>query len=443
MKLEKSSYKPFGLEAIEIASRDEIAAVQTKRLKHTLENVYENVALYRRKFDAAGVSPSDFKHLDDLKRFPFTTKQDLRENYPFGMFAVPKERVLRVHASSGTTGKPTVVGYTRGDIDTWADLVARSLRACGVRPGMLVHISVGYGLFTGGMGMHYGAERLGCTVVPVAGGMTPRQVQLILDFQPDVIVPTPSYLLVILDEFRAQGLDPSCTSLKIAFCGAEPWTNSMRAEIESAFDIDAIDAYGLSEVIGPGVACECIETKNGPYIWEDHFYPEIVDPYSDKLLRDGEAGELVFTTLTKEAMPVIRYRTRDLTRLLPGEVRSMRRMEKVIGRSDDMLIIRGVNVFLTQIEEQILRCDGLGPHFVIELRREGRLDSMRVLAEARASHADEGARTAQSKLLTSYIRNAIGLGVEVVVVEPGQIERSTGKARRVIDLRSSSQKVST
>jgi phenylacetate-CoA ligase len=443
MKLDKSTYRPFGLEAIEMASRDEIASVQTKRLRRTLENVYENVPLYRKKFDATGVSPSDFRHLDDLKYFPFTTKQDLRESYPFGMFAVPRERVLRIHASSGTTGKPTVVGYTRGDIDTWADLVARSLRACGVRPGMLVHISVGYGLFTGGMGMHYGAERLGCTVVPVAGGMTPRQVQLILDFQPDVIVPTPSYLLVILDEFRAQGLDPSRTSLKIAFCGAEPWTNSMRAEIESAFNIDAIDAYGLSEVIGPGVACECIETKNGPYIWEDHFYPEIVHPHSDEVLCEGEAGEIVFTTLTKEAMPVIRYRTRDLTRLLPGEVRSMRRMEKVIGRSDDMLIIRGVNVFPTQIEEQILRCDGLGPHFVIELRREGRLDSMRVLAEARPSHADEDARKAQSKLLTSYIRNVIGLFVEVAVAEPGQIERSTGKAKRVIDLRSNLQKAST
>jgi phenylacetate-CoA ligase len=439
MKLVKSSYMPFGLEAIETASRDEIAALQTKRLKRALDNVYENVPLYRKKFDSAGVTPTDFKHLDDLKKFPFTTKQDLRENYPFGMFAVPRDRVLRVHASSGTTGKPTVVGYTRADIDTWADLVARSLRACGARPGMLVHIAVGYGLFTGGLGMHYGAERLGCTVVPIAGGMTARQVQLIVDFQPDVIVPTPSYLLVILDEFRAQGLDPSRTSLKIAFCGAEPWTNSMRAEIESAFDIDAIDAYGLSEVIGPGVACECIETKNGPYVWEDHFYPEIVEPQSDKVLRDGEAGEIVFTTLTKEAMPVIRYRTRDLTRLLPGEVRSMRRMEKVIGRSDDMLIIRGVNVFPTQIEEQILRCDGLGPHFVIELRREGRLDSMRVLAEARPSHADEGARTAQSNLLTSYIRNVIGLGVDVAVAEPGQIERSTGKAKRVIDLRSNLQ----
>src|SRR5271163_1856344 len=424
MKLEKSTYKPFGLEAIETASRDEIAALQVKRLKRTLENVYENVPPYRKKFDAAGVSPSDFKHLDDLEKFPFTTKQDLRENYPFGMFAVPRERVARVHASSGTTGKPTVVGYIWNDIDTWAGLVARSLRACGARPGMLVHISVGYGLFTGGIGMHYGAERLGCTVVPVASGMTPRQVQLILDFQPDVIVPTPSYLLVILDEFRAQGLDPSSTSLKIAFCGAEPWTNSMRAEIENAFDIDAIDAYGLSEVMGPGVACECVETKNGPYIWEDHFYPEIVDPRSGKVLPDGEPGEIVFTSLTKEAMPVIRYRTRDLTRLLPGQVRSMRRMEKVIGRSDDMLIIRGVNVFPTQIEEQILRCKGLGPHFVVELHREGRLDSMRVRVEARPSHAAEDARIAQSKLLVSYIRNAIGIGVEVAVVQPGQIERS-------------------
>jgi len=440
MKLDKSTYEPFGLEAIELASRDEIAALQVERLKRTLKNVYENVPPYRKKFDAAGVAPSDFKHLDDLEKFPYTTKQDLRENYPFGMFAVPKEHVVRVHASSGTTGKPTVVGYTRNDINTWADLVARSLRASGARPGMLVHIAVGYGLFTGGLGMHYGAERLGCTVVPVASGMTARQVQLIIDFQPDVIVPTPSYLLVILDEFRARGLDPSQTSLKIAFCGAEPWTNSMRAEIENAFDIDAIDAYGLSEVIGPGVACECIEEKKGPYIWEDHFYPEIVDPQSGQVLRDGEPGEIVFTSLTKEAMPLIRYRTRDLTRLLPGQVRSMRRMEKVFGRSDDMLIIRGVNVFPTQIEEQILRCEGLGPHFVIELRRDGRLDSMRVRAEARPSHADADARTAQGELLVSHIRNAIGIGVEVAVAQPGQIERSAGKAQRVVDLRADSQK---
>ena len=391
---------------------------------------------YRKKFDAVGVTPSDFRRLEDLEKFPFTTKQDLRENYPFGMFAVPVERVVRVHASSGTTGKPTVVGYTRNDIDTWANLVARSLRASGARPGMLVHIAVGYGLFTGGLGMHYGAERLGCTVIPVASGVTERQVQLILDFQPDVIIPTPSYLLVILDEFRTRGLDPSKTSLKIAFCGAEPWTtNSMRAEIEGAFNIDAVDGYGLSELIGPGVASECIETKDGLYVWEDHFYPEIIDPQSGKVLPDGERGEIVFTSLTKEAMPVIRYRTRDLTRLMPGRVRSMRRMEKVTGRSDDMMIVRGVNVFPTQIEEQVLRCDGLGPHFLIELRRDERLDNMRVLAEARPSHADQIARHAQGKLLASHIRNAIGLSVEVVVGEPGKIERSAGKARRVVDLR--------
>jgi len=430
-----SNYEPFGLEAIETASRDEIAAVQTSRLKRTLHTVYENVPAYRKKFDAAGVMPSDFTRLEDLEKFPFTTKQDLRDNYPFGMFAVPKERVARVHASSGTTGKPTVVGYTQNDIDTWANLVARSFRAGGVRPGMTVHIAVGYGLFTGGLGMHYGAERLGCTVIPVASGMTERQVQLILDFKPDVIIPTPSYLLVILDEFRARGLDPSETSLKIALCGAEPWTNAMRAEIENAFDIDAMDTYGLSELIGPGLASECIETKDGPYIWEDHFYPEIIDPQSGKVLREGMRGEIVFTSLTKEAMPVIRYRTRDLSRLMPGRARSMRRMEKVTGRTDDMVIIRGVNVFPTQIEEQILRCEGLGPHFQIEVRRDERLDSMRVLAEARTGHADQIARDAQSKLLATYIRNAIGLGVEVVVGEPGKVERSAGKARRVVDLR--------
>src|SRR5215831_17016592 len=435
MKFDTSNYVPFGLEAIEVASRDEIAALQFERLARTLQNVYENVPAYREKFDKVGVHPSDFRRLDDLEKFPFTTKQDLCDNYPFGMFAVPKERVARVHASSGTTGKPTVVGYTQNDIDTWANLVARSFRAGGVRPGMTVHIAVGYGLFTGGLGMHYGAERLGCTVVPVASGMTERQVQLILDFKPDVIIPTPSYLLVILDEFRARGVDPSETSLKIALCGAEPWTNAMRAEIENAFDIDAMDTYGLSELIGPGLASECIETKDGPYIWEDHFYPEIIDPQSGKVLREGMRGEIVFTSLTKEAMPVIRYRTRDLSRLMPGRARSMRRMEKVTGRTDDMVIIRGVNVFPTQIEEQILRSEGLGPHFQIEVRRDERLDSMRVLAEARTGHADQIARDAQSKLLATYIRNAIGLGVEVVVGEPGKVERSAGKARRVVDLR--------
>jgi phenylacetate-CoA ligase len=393
------------------------------------------VPAYRKKFDAAGVHPSDFGQLDDLRKFPFTTKQDLRDNYPFGMFAVPQERVARVHASSGTTGKPTVVGYTRNDIDTWATLVARSLRASGARPGMRVHIAVGYGLFTGGLGMHYGAERLGCMVIPVASGMTERQVQLILDFEPDIIIPTPSYLLVILDEFRASGLDPSRTSLKIAFCGAEPWTNSMRAEIEGAFDIHALDTYGLSELIGPGVASECVETKDGLYVWEDHFYPEVIDPKTGQVLPDGERGEIVFTSLTKEAMPIIRYRTRDLTRLMPGRVRTMRRMEKVTGRSDDMIVVRGVNVFPTQIEEQILRCEGLAPHFLIELRRDQRLDSMRVMAEARSSHADQAARNAQAKLLASFIRNAIGLAAEVVVDEPGKIERSAGKAKRVIDFR--------
>jgi phenylacetate-CoA ligase len=435
MKFDTSTYAPFGLEAIEVASRDEIAAVQTERLARTLRNVYENVPAYRKKFDAVGVHPSDFGQLDDLRKFPFTNKQDLRDNYPFGMLAVPKERVARVHASSGTTGKPTVIGYTRNDIDTWATLVARSLRASGARPGMRVHIAVGYGLFTGGLGMHYGAERLGCMVIPVASGMTERQVQLILDFEPDIIIPTPSYLLVILDEFRARGFDPSRTSLKIAFCGAEPWTNSMRAEIEGAFDIHALDTYGLSEVIGPGVASECVETKDGLYVWEDHFYPEVIDPETGQVLPDGERGEIVFTSLTKEAMPIIRYRTRDLTRLMPGRARTMRRMEKVTGRSDDMIVVRGVNVFPTQIEEQILRCEGLAPHFLIELRRDQRLDNMRVMAEARPSHADQAARNVQAKLLASFIRNAIGLGAEVVVDEPGKIERSAGKAKRVIDFR--------
>ncbi len=435
MKLDLSSYRPFGLEPIETASRDEISALQNERLKRSLDNVYENVAAYRNKFDAAGVSPADFKTLEDLAKFPFTTKQDLRENYPFGLFAVPREQIARVHASSGTTGKPTVVGYTRGDLDIWANLVARSIRAAGGRPGMTVHIAVGYGLFTGGLGMHYGAERLGCTVIPVASGMTERQVQLILDFKPDIIIPTPSYLLVILDEFRARGLDPGQTSLKVALCGAEPWTNSMRAEIETAFQIDAVDTYGLSELIGPGVASECVETKDGLYVWEDHFYPEIIDPHSGQVLPEGDRGELVLTSLTREAMPVIRYRTRDLTRLMPGRARSMRRMEKVTGRSDDLMIVRGVNVFPTQIEEQILRCDGLGPHFLIELRRDQRLDQLRVLAEARPSHADQAARDAQAQRLGAHLRNALGLGVEVVVGEPGTVERSAGKARRIIDLR--------
>src|SRR6516162_460944 len=389
MKLDMSTYEPFGLEAIETASRDEIAALQTRRIKRTLESVYENVPAYRKKFDGAGVTPADFRRLEDLSTFPFTTKQDLRESYPFGMFAVPRDRIARVHASSGTTGKATVVGYTRNDIDTWASLVARSMRASGARPGMLVHIAYGYGLFTGGLGAHYGAEKLGCTVVPVSGGMTERQVQLITDFRPDVIMVTPSYMLAILDEFRRQGLDPRDCSLKIGIFGAEPWTNAMRREIEDGFAMDAVDIYGLSEVMGPGVANECFETKDGLHIWEDHFYPEVIDPETGTVLPDGEKGELVFTSLTKEAFPVIRYRTRDLTRLLPGTARrGMRRMEKVTGRSDDMIILRGVNVFPTQIEEALLATHWCVGHFIFELTREGRMDEMTVLAEARHEHWD-------------------------------------------------------
>ena len=429
------SYQPYGLDPIETASRDEIAALQTERLKWSLAHAYDNVAAYRKKFDDAGVHPRDFKSLADLGKFPFTAKQDLRENYPFGMFAVPHEKVARIHASSGTTGKPTVVGYTLKDIDTWAGVMARSIRASGGRPGMKVHISYGYGLFTGGLGAHYGAEKLGCTVIPVSGGMTERQVSLITDFKPEIIMVTPSYMLAILDEFRAKNIDPRSCSLEIGIFGAEPWTNSMRKEIEDTFDMDAVDIYGLSEVMGPGVANECVETKDGLHIWEDHFYPEIVDPVSGTVLPDGEMGELVFTSLTKEAMPVIRYRTRDLTRLLPGTARSMRRMEKVTGRSDDMMIVRGVNVFPTQFEEQLLRCDGLSPHFYIELYREQRLDAVRLHVEARADHADEASRAAQAALLKSHIRSIVGIGVAVEVADPGGIERSMGKARRIIDKR--------
>jgi phenylacetate-CoA ligase len=430
-----ASYVPFGLEPIEQASRDEIAALQLDRLRWSLRHAHDNVAAYREKFDAAGVKPDDLQKLEDLARFPFTTKQDLREHYPFGMFAVPQEKIVRIHASSGTTGKPTVVGYTRRDIDTWSDLMARSIRASGGKPGMKVHVAYGYGLFTGGLGAHYGAERLGCSVIPVSGGMTERQVQLILDFEPDIIMVTPSYMLAILDEFRAKGLDARQSSLKIGIFGAEPWTNSMRTEIEDSFAMDAVDIYGLSEVMGPGVANECVETKDGLHVWEDHFFPEIIDPQSGKVLPDGERGELAFTSLTKEGMPVIRYRTRDLTRLLPGTARSMRRMEKVTGRSDDMMIVRGVNVFPTQIEEQLLRCQGLAPHYQIELRREHRLDVVRLLVEARPDHADEASRAAQAAALSAHIRSNIGIGVEIVVGDPGGIERSAGKARRVVDLR--------
>ena len=369
------------LDPIEVATREEIAALQLVRLKETVKRVYDNVPHYRKAFDAAGVLPQDLASLADLAKFPFTAKADLRANYPFGMFATPREQIVRIHASSGTTGKPTVVGYTKADIETWSQVVARSLRASGARPGMKLHNAYGYGLFTGGLGLHYGAERLGLTTIPVSGGMTERQVQLIADFEPDIITVTPSYMLAILDEFRRQGRDPRKTSLKVGIFGAEPWTNAMRREIEQAFDMHAVDIYGLSEVIGPGVANECVETKDGLHIWEDHFYPEIVDPATGRVLPDGAAGELVFTTLTKEAMPVIRYRTRDLTRLLPGTARSMRRMEKITGRSDDMLIVRGVNLFPTQIEEQILKVQGLSPHYQIVLTREGRLDEVEVLVD--------------------------------------------------------------
>lgn len=418
---------------IETASRDELMALQLERLKWTLGHAYSNVTHYKKAFDKAGVHPGDLKTLDDLPKFPFTAKADLRAHYPFGMFAIPRDQVLRVHASSGTTGKPTVVGYSRRDLDTWANLMARCMRASGCKPGMLVQNSYGYGLFTGGIGFHYGAERLGMTVVPVSGGMTERQVHLIADFRPDVIFVTPSYILAILDEFRAQGVDPRQCSLKIAMCGAEPWTNAMRAEIEDAFDLHAIDNYGLSEIIGPGVSCECIESKDGPHIWEDHFYPEVIDPVTGKVLPDGEVGELVFTTLTKEAMPVVRFRTRDLSRLLPGTARSMRRMEKVAGRSDDMMIVRGVNVFPTQIEEIILRDERLAPHFVIELRRTGRLDEFTVIVESRVDA--EGSYAECDRDLAHHIKATIGVTAAVRTVKPGTVERSLGKAKRVIDLR--------
>src|SRR5215216_5602045 len=403
------------LEPIELASRDEIAALQRERLEWSLRHAYENVPHYRRKFEAAGVRPDDFKELADLRKFPFTTKQDLRENYPFGMFAVPPEKVVRVHASSGTTGKPTVVGYTARDIEVWADLMARSIRASGGRPGMKVHVAYGYGLFTGGLGAHYGSERLGCTTIPVSGGMTERQVQLIVDFSPDIIMVTPSYMLAILDEFRTKGLDPRRTSLKVGIFGAEPWTNAMRAEIEDAFDMHAVDIYGLSEVMGPGVANECVEVKDGLHVWEDHFYPEVIDPETGAVLPDGEKGELVFTSLTKQGFPIIRYRTRDLTRLLPGTARSMRRMEKITGRADDMLIIRGVNVFPTQIEEIVLRDERLAPHFVIELRREDRLDTMTVKVEARPG-ADDAVRAACNNDVAHLIKALIGVTATVETV---------------------------
>ncbi|HWS12926.1 MAG TPA: phenylacetate--CoA ligase PaaK [Rhodocyclaceae bacterium] len=425
------------LDPIEKASRDEIAALQVSRLRWSLTHAYNNVAHYRRKFDEAGVHPDEFRSLEDLARFPFTTKQDLRDTYPFGMFAVPRQQVVRVHASSGTTGKPTVVGYTKADIEMWADLMARSIRASGGRPGDKVHVAYGYGLFTGGLGAHYGAERLGCTVIPFGGGQTERQVQLMRDFQPDIIMVTPSYLLNIADEFVRQGHDPKESSMRIGILGAEPWTNNMRQEIEARFGIDAIDIYGLSEVIGPGVANECIESKDGPTVWEDHFYPEIIDPATGQALPDGSHGELVFTSLTKEALPVIRYRTRDLTRLLPPTSRSFRRMDKITGRSDDMLIIRGVNVFPTQIEELILKLPSLSPHYVLEVTREGHLDELAVLVELKpdVAAASKAARQEMGHSLQHHIKSYIGISTEVKVVDVGTIERSIGKARRVIDKR--------
>ncbi|WP_046113454.1 phenylacetate--CoA ligase PaaK [Aquincola tertiaricarbonis] len=428
---------PGDLEPIETASADELQALQLQRLKATLQHAYDNVPHYKAAFDAKGVHPSDCHSLADLARFPFTTKKDLRDNYPFGLFAVPREQVVRVHASSGTTGKPTVVGYTQQDIDTWADLVARSIRAAGGRPGDMVHVAYGYGLFTGGLGAHYGAERLGCTVVPMSGGQTEKQVQLITDFRPDIIMVTPSYMQVIVEEMKRQGLDPAASSLKVGIFGAEPWTEAMRRDIEASAGLSAVDIYGLSEVMGPGVASECIETQDGPVIWEDHFYPEIIDPETGEVLPDGSEGELVFTTLTKQALPVIRYRTRDLTRLLPPTARSMRRMGKIVGRSDDMLIIRGVNLFPTQVEELVLAHGQLGGQYQLVVTREGTLDEVEVrcemLPEADASEAN---CQAVARQLQQRIKTLIGVSTRVNVGLPGSIERTlVGKARRVIDRR--------
>ncbi|MEZ5714989.1 MAG: phenylacetate--CoA ligase PaaK [Paracoccaceae bacterium] len=426
--------KTSDLDPIEIASRDEIQALQLDRLKWSLKHAYDNVPMYRARFDAAGVHPDDLKTLADLAKFPFTYKTDLRDNYPFGLFAVPQDRISRIHASSGTTGKPTVVGYTAKDIDTWAALVARSMRASGTRPGDIVHVAYGYGLFTGGLGAHYGAEKLGCSVVPVSGGMTERQVTLIQDFKPSTIMVTPSYMLNILEEFQRQGLDPRDCSLDVGIFGAEPWTNAMRAEVEEAFDMHAVDIYGLSEVMGPGVANECVETKDGLHIWEDHFFPEVIDPETGEVLPDGEMGELVFTTLTKEGLPMIRYRTRDLTRLLPGTARSMRRMEKITGRSDDMIILRGVNVFPTQIEEQIMKCAGLAlfPDRTGEEGPHGCDDRPRRMHPDQAS--DE-ARAASGKELAHHIKSVVGVSTKIEIHAPGGVERSQGKARRVVDNR--------
>jgi phenylacetate-CoA ligase len=425
---------PGDLEPIETAPVEELRALQLERLRWSLRHAYENVPHYRRLFDAAAIHPDDCNDLADLAGFPFTSKADLRDNYPFGMFAVPREQVARVHASSGTTGRATVVGYTRQDLDTWATVMARSIRAAGGRPGHILHNAYGYGLFTGGLGAHYGAEKLGCTVVPISGGMTERQVTLICDFRPDIIMVTPSYMLAIIDEMEARGLDPAQCSLRYGIFGAEPWTNEMRAEIEARAGLDATDIYGLSEVMGPGVAQECVETKDGLHIWEDHFYPEVIDPVTGQVLPDGELGELVFTSLTKQAMPVVRYRTRDLTRLLPGTARTMRRMEKITGRTDDMIILRGVNLFPTQVEELILAIPALSPHFQLHLTRPARMDAMTVNVERRPDATPADAEAAGAEL-AAMIKNTIGVTAATVVRDPGTIERSLGKMRRIIDER--------
>lgn len=426
----------INLHRIETASQDELRALQLKRLKWSLHHAYNNVEHYRKVFDEAEVHPDDLKTIADLAKFPFTCKNDLRQNYPFGMFAVPRKKVSRIHASSGTTGQPTVVGYTQNDVDMWSGLMARSIWAAGGRPGDIVHVAYGYGLFTGGLGAHYGAEKLGCTVIPVSGGMTERQVLLIQDFKPDIIMVTPSYLLAIADEFEKMGVDRNKCSLKIGMFGAEPWTNEMRKEIEEKFNIDAVDLYGLSEIIGPGVSGECFREKDGLYVWEDHFYPEIINPETGEVLPDGEKGELVFTSLTKEAFPIIRYRTRDLSRLIAGSNRTMRKMEKITGRTDDMMIIRGINVFPTQIEEIILKDGRLSPNFQIELTREARLDEMTVLVEARSAELTDDIRKDISKKLKHQIKNRIGITTKINMLPSGGVERSAGKARRIVDKRS-------
>ncbi|MCW2889461.1 MAG: phenylacetate-CoA ligase [Streptosporangiaceae bacterium] len=430
---------PGDLDAAERLDADELRALQLERLQWTLRHAYANVPHYRKKFDEAGVRPEDCRSLADLAKFPFTTKHDLRDNYPFGMFAVPQERVRRIHASSGTTGLPTVVGYTEQDLDTWATVMARSIRAAGGRPGHRVHVAYGYGLFTGGLGAHYGAEKLGCTVIPASGGMTTRQVQIISDFRPEIIMVTPSYMLTLLDEFERQGIDPRTSSLRVGIFGAEPWTEQMRTELEERMEIDAVDIYGLSEVMGPGVAQECVETKDGLHIWEDHFYPEVIDPIDGSVLGEGRTGELLFTSLTKQALPIIRYRTRDLSRLLPGTARApYRRMDRITGRSDDMIILRGVNVFPTQVEEIVLRTVGLSPHFQLVLSRRGRMDHLTVRVEARAGIPAERRITAAEELVRG-VKEGVGVTIETVVLDPETLERSMGKLQRVADERGRSR----